>query len=124
MTDTKAKKRYSYGLDLLRLLSTAAVLVYHLDPDGIPGGYLAVCSFLVLHGYLFVLSFLKNEKPSLIRHYLKRLRRLYLPMAVTVAVTVLSLRLAPDVVWINEKPETMSVLTAWNNWWQISAGQS
>ena len=124
MTDTKAKKRYSYGLDLLRLLSTVAVLVYHLDPDGIPGGYLAVCSFLVLHGYLFVLSFLKNEKPSLIRHYLKRLRRLYLPMAVTVAVTVLSLRLAPDVVWINEKPETMSVLTAWNNWWQISAGQS
>ena len=67
MTDTKAKNRYSYGLDLLRLLSTAAVLVYHLDPDCIPGGYLAVCSFLVLHGYLFVLSFLKNEKPSLIK---------------------------------------------------------
>jgi len=124
MTDAKANNRYSYGLDLLRLLCTAAVLVYHLDPSLLPGGYLAVCSFLVLHGYLFVFSFLKNDKPSLTRHYLKRIRRLYFPMAITVAVTVLALRLTPDIVWINEKPETMSVLTAWNNWWQISAGQS
>ncbi|MBQ8994871.1 MAG: acyltransferase [Oscillospiraceae bacterium] len=123
MSEAQKTDRYSYGLDLLRLLCTAAVLVYHIDPARIPGGYLAVCSFLVLHGYLFVFSFLKKDNPSLLRHYGKRFFRLYIPMFITVALTVLAFRFTPDILWLNEKPETMSVLYGCNNWWQIQAGQ-
>ena len=121
----KKDDRYSYGLDLLRILCTIAVLVYHVFPDIIPGGYLAVCSFLVLHGYLYVVSFMRNNSDSsIIQRYIKRLFRLYIPMAITVALSIYVLRFFPDIIWLNEKPETLSVLTASNNWWQINAGLS
>lgn len=118
------KKEYLYGLDYLRVLSTVAVLIYHINPDLLPGGFLAVCVFLVLHGYLFVVSNSKKEKFSVILYWLKRIFRLYLPMAAVVALSIYALRYATEIIWLNEKPETMSVLECINNWWQINAGQS
>ncbi len=114
---------YSYGLDILRLICTGVVLVYHILPDAIPGGFLAVCSFLVMHGYLYVVSF-NRGKSSLIGRYIKRIIRLYIPMVITVALSIYVLRYFPHIIWLNEKPETISALTATNNWWQINAGQS
>ena len=75
-TMDKKKDRYLYGLDILRIISTIAVLIYHINPDKLPGGYLAVCVFLVLHGYLFVVSNGHKEKFSIIGHFLKRIIRL------------------------------------------------
>ena len=123
-TMDKKKDRYLYGLDILRIISTIAVLIYHINPDKLPGGYLAVCVFLVLHGYLFVVSNGHKEKFSIIGHFLKRIIRLYLPLVIVTALTIYGLRYTPDVIWLNEKPETLSVLGIYNNWWQINAGQS
>ena len=117
------KDHYSYGLDILRLLCTAVVLIYHVLPDAIPGGFLAVCSFLVLHGYLYVLSF-HRSRSSIVGRYVKRIIRLYIPMAIVVALSIYALRYFPNIIWLNEKPETVSALSAVNNWWQINAGQS
>ena len=120
----KTNDHYSYGLDLIRVICTAAVLVYHMFPDIIPGGYLAVCSFLILHGYLYVLSFNRGKKSFILLRYLKRFYRLYVPMAIVVALSIFALRFFPNIIWLNEKPETLSVLEAMNNWWQINAGLS
>ena len=40
------------GLDGLRALAIAAVLVYHLDPAWLPGGFLGVDVFFVVSGFL------------------------------------------------------------------------
>ncbi|MBQ1521803.1 MAG: acyltransferase, partial [Erysipelotrichaceae bacterium] len=125
MAEVKKKKRaYAYGLDILRILCTIAVLIYHINPDLIPGGFLAVCCFLVLHGYLFVVSNSTKEHFSVIDYYVKRLFRLYLPMAIVVFATLYVVSFFPDLMWLNKKPESVSVLLGYNNWWQISAGQS
>ena len=116
--------KYLYGLDILRIISTVAVLIYHISPETLPGGYLAVCVFLVLHGYLFVASNNHKEHFSIIKHFGKRIIRLYLPLVIVTALTIFGLRYAKDIIWLNERPETLSVLGAYNNWWQISAGQS
>ena len=113
-----------YGLDIIRIICTAAVFIYHLNRDILKGGYLAVCVFLVLYGYLLAVSAMRKDKFSLAGYYAKRIIRLYLPLLVVTCIAVLGLRYATQVVWLNEKPETMSVIEAWNNWWQISAGSS
>ncbi|MBR0385391.1 MAG: hypothetical protein IJI05_02450 [Erysipelotrichaceae bacterium] len=86
------KDRYLYGLDLLRIISTIAVLIYHVNPDLLPGGYLAVCVFLVMHGYLYVVSNGRKEKFSMVLQLIKRVYRLYVPMAIVVALSIFALR--------------------------------
>ena len=117
----KKKEEYRYGLDWLRVLCTAAVLTYHIRPELLPGGYLAVCAFLVLHGYLFAYTSSRRETFSVFGHWVKRFFRLYAPMFLVTVLSILALRWTPDVLWLNEKPETVSVLLGRNNWWQIAA---
>ena len=118
------KDRNISGLDIMRILCTAAVFVYHFDRGLLQGGYIAVSVFLVMYGYLFAVSASAKEKFSAIGYLLKRVLRLYLPLVIVTCISVYALRYAPQVIWLNEKPETMSVLEACNNWWQISAGES
>ena len=124
MAETATKKSYAYGLDILRILCTVAVLIYHINPELLPGGFLAVCSFLVLSGYLFVISNANKKNFSIPAYYSKRIIRLYLPMALVVLLTLYAISFFPDLMWLNKKPESLSVLGGYNNWWQISVGRS
>ena len=45
-------------------------------------------------------------------------------MLVVVLISMFAIKFFPELVWLNKKPETLSVLFGYNNWWQISAGQS
>lgn len=120
----KRRRGTYYGLDLLRIICTIAVVNFHAAPEQLPGGYLAVCVFFVMHGYLFVLSAARRHEFSVKEYWKKRAVRLYLPVVITVGLTIFALRYMPDIIWLNEKPETLSVLGCFNNWWQIAAGQS
>ena len=57
------KKKYFIYLDILRLFSCIAVFLYHLNL--LKGGYLAVCCFFVLSGFLSCLSQSKNPSKSI-----------------------------------------------------------
>ena len=48
------------GLDGLRALAIGAVLVYHLDPSWLPGGFLGVDVFFVVSGFL-ITTLLQRE---------------------------------------------------------------
>lgn len=48
----EAKKRYVTGFNGLRTLGVLAVILYHLYPQKIQGGFLGVVLFFVLSGYL------------------------------------------------------------------------
>ena len=54
-----SKKYYKY-IDIIRLLACISVLLYHLNI--LKGGFLAVCTFFVLSGYLSCVSAFKEEK--------------------------------------------------------------
>ena len=112
------KKQYKY-LDTFRAILCIAVLLYHLGL--LQGGFLAVCSFFVLSGYLTTKSFLNKEKVDLKKHYVSRIKRVYLPLAVVVFASVAIVALQPEIVWVSLKPETSSVLFGYNNFWQIEA---
>lgn len=112
-------KKYYKTLDIVRILSCVAVFLYHLNI--LKGGYLAVCIFFVLSGYLSCNSAFNKEKFSLKNYYLNRLKHIYLPLLFVVFLSILVITLIPSINWLTLKPETISVLGGYNNYWQINA---
>ena len=112
-------KKYYKHLDFMRILFCIAVLFYHLNI--LKGGYLAVCSFFTLSGYLSCASALKKEKFSLKDYYVNRLKKLYIPLLIVVFTTIPLVLLLKELNWINLKPEVTSILFSYNNFWQLNA---
>ena len=114
----KKSKDYYYNLDIIRIISCLGVLFYHLGL--LKGGFLSVCSFFVLSGYLSYYSLSSKQKVSLKDYYLKRFQHIYLPLLIVVLITVGITYLIPVIHWFNLKVETTSVLFGYNNFWQLS----
>lgn len=114
-----SSKKHYISIDLIRVLACVAILLYHLNI--LKGGYLAVCTFFCLSGYLSCISAFRKENFSLISYYSNRLLKLYIPLIVVVFITISIVSLFPNIVWFNLKPETTSVLLGYNNFWQLSA---
>lgn len=112
-------KKYFKKIDIIRLLSCIAVLFYHLNI--LKGGYLAVCVFFVLTGYLSCISSFKKKKFSILNYYKSRILHIYLPLLIVVLLSIFTLSFFKDISWLNLKPETKSVLLGYNNFWQINA---
>ena len=115
----KNKKLYYRRLDIIRNVSCIMVLLYHLNI--LKGGFLAVCTFFALSGYLTCISALKKEEFSIKTYYINRLKTLYLPLIMTVAITIIVAKILPNITWLNMKKETLSVIFGYNNFWQLSA---
>ena len=113
------KKKYYKNLDLIRVLACLAILLYHIGL--LKGGYLAVCTFFVLTGYLSIVSSFKKEKFSLKEYYISKLKRIYLPLLVVVFMSIAIISFIPSINFMNLKPETTSVLLGYNNYWQLNA---
>ena len=112
------KTRVLY-IDLVRALLCITILLYHMGL--LKGGYLAVCSFFVLSGYLSAQS-LRNVKFSALSYYKSRLLRVYIPLIVVVLFSLgICVLLLPDLTWVSMKQEITSILFGYNNFWQSSA---
>ena len=114
-----SSKKYFKYIDLIRVISCVAVLLYHLNI--LKGGYLAVCTFFVLTGYLACVSSFKKEKFSIWSYYYNRLKKIYLPLLVIVFLTIAITSFIPNILWLNLKQETTSVIFGYNNFWQLNA---
>lgn len=111
------------GLDGLRALAIAGVVLYHGDLSWLPGGYLGVDLFFVLSGFL-VTSLLLEERLwageiDLSGFYARRLRRLFPALAFMLAVLWLTVPwVAPDAFPRLEDDAFASLLYV-ANWWFI-----
>ena len=89
----KNNKKYFKYLDIIRLFSCISIFLYHLGI--LKGGYLAVCIFFVLSGYLSCVSAFNDGKFSLKKYYTKRIKKLYVPLFFTSVVQVFKMHLVP-----------------------------
>ena len=115
------KSLYYRRLDIVRILSCILVLLYHLKI--LKGGFLAVCTFFSMSGYLSCVSALKNRYFSTKQYYLNRIKKLYLPLLLVVTITVIIAKMNSSINWMNLKAESFSVLFGYNNIWQLNANQ-
>lgn len=120
-------KKHISGLDGLRGIAVIGVILYHMFPFAVKGGFLGVSLFFVLSGYLIAITSEKSwEKNNFtIRSfYKKRIRRIYPSLLIVVLITVGVLKLlAPDVL-NGIRREIASIFLGYNNIWQISQNSS
>lgn len=110
---------YYKKLDILRVVACISVLLYHVGL--LKGGYLAVCTFFVLSGFLACTSAFKKKNFSIVKYYKNRIKKIYFPLIIVIFLSVFVIHFIPDANWFNLKAETTSVLLGYNNYWQIGA---
>ncbi len=118
MSSKKQTKYFKY-IDIIRIIACIAILFYHLGI--LKGGYLAVCTFFVLSGYLSCKGALNKKKFSIFTYYKNRILKVYFPLILVVFLTIAFLSLFPSITWLNLKTETTSVLLGYNNFWQLNS---
>jgi peptidoglycan/LPS O-acetylase OafA/YrhL len=120
--------RWISGLDGLRALAVIAVILFHLNPDYLSGGFLGVDLFFVISGYLITrLLLAERSRTAHIRlgeFYLRRARRLLPALAVLLA----SVGTVGWALWPDARPtlpdSMLSSIGYVTNWWLIFDNQS
>jgi peptidoglycan/LPS O-acetylase OafA/YrhL len=119
--DGRGRLGHAHSIEGLRGVAVAAVVVYHLRPGWLPGGFLGVEMFFVLSGFL-ITSLLLSEidatgQVRVWRFLLRRARRLLPAMFAMVAVTcVLTSTLSPDIELARARRHAIGTLTYSMNW--------
>jgi peptidoglycan/LPS O-acetylase OafA/YrhL len=85
-----ANRSFRWDIQGLRAIAVLAVVIFHIDPQLLPGGYIGVDIFFVISGYL-IIGFIHRDliqgEFSLSRFYVKRVYRLFPALFVMVAVS-------------------------------------
>ena len=116
------------GLDGLRALAVTVVIVFHLSPGGLPGGFLGVDVFFVLSGYLITRLLIQEKVVTggirVAGFWQRRVRRLVPALLlVLIACSSAALFLGGDVL-IGLGAQVLGALTFSSNWIYIVAGSS
>jgi len=119
---------YAPGLDGLRALAVAGVLLYHAGVGWLPGGFLGVDVFFVLSGYLITSLLLTEYRRTggiaLGRFWLARARRL-LPAAllvIAVCLVIAAAFLRGDLPRL--RGDALASALNFNNWHQVLGDRS
>tara|TARA_B100000686_G_C16781864_1_gene972493 strand:- start:1143 stop:3077 length:1935 start_codon:yes stop_codon:yes gene_type:complete len=77
--NTVDRLEFRKDLNLLRALSVVSVIIYHINKDFLPGGWLGVDIFFFISGYLIsnkIIIELKNSNFKFRNFYIKRIKRI------------------------------------------------
>ncbi len=115
--------RYMPGLDGVRAVAVIAIIIYHLNPQWLSGGFLGVDTFFVISGYL-ITSLLLTEyhntgKIKLMSFWLRRVKRL-IPAVLFLVMGVIVLSLIFMSTEIQKvRADSIAAIFYVSNWWYI-----
>ena len=73
---TKKRRRIA-GFDGLRSIALIGVLLFHMFPRTIKGGYFGVIIFFLLSGFLSAYGSASGKKTGVLKYYFRRFLRIY-----------------------------------------------
>jgi peptidoglycan/LPS O-acetylase OafA/YrhL len=115
------RRQFRGDVQALRALAVAAVVLYHLWPDVVPGGFVGVDVFFVISGFLITgqlhEEIVRTGHVSFTQFWARRIRRL-LPAAFLVLVVsaVLLVTLMPRLTWDENFSEIRAAAAYGENW--------
>lgn len=122
------KSRYITGFDGIRTIAVVGVILYHLFPQIMSGGYLGVPIFFTLSGYLITdllrQELLQNDEIDVKGFYIRRMKRLYPGLVFMLISTSAYIALFQRDLLNNLRGVVASSVLYYNNWWQIFHGFS
>jgi len=84
---------YRFDIQGLRAIAVLSVVIFHINPMLLPGGYIGVDIFFLISGYLimgFIWRDLKHNSFNLLRFYTKRIYRLFPALFAMVIVSTIA----------------------------------
>ncbi|MBP1047696.1 acetyltransferase [Enterococcus sp. BWM-S5] len=122
------KSRYITGFDGIRTIAVVGVILYHLFPQIMSGGYLGVPIFFTLSGYLITdllrQEWLQNDGIDVKGFYIRRMKRLYPGLIFMLISASAYIALFQRDLLNNLRGVVASSVLYYNNWWQIFHGFS
>lgn len=121
MTTTGRSLHIAY-IDGMRAMAVLAVLLYHLEPSLLPGGFVGVDVFFVISGFVVTASLAGHGQEGLGRFlgnfYARRLARLIPALVTMLVVTTLAYVLLVPKAWFNRAAESVGQAAFWglSNW--------
>ena len=120
---TNNKSKYLPSIDSLRALAVLAVIIYHVDVNYLPGGFLGVDLFFVLSGYLISSLIIKEYKKTgsinLYNFYIRRARRLLPAVYFMITVGIVVMVMFNGVLLKKSHLDAIFGYIYSSNWWYI-----
>lgn len=110
------------ALDGLRALAIVGVVLYHLRPSRLTGGFLGVPLFFTLSGYLATKSIMRataRDGFSYPRYIARRITRLMPPILVTIALTAVATYIAAPSLLPKVQQDALPSALFLSNWFYI-----
>ena len=124
----RRRSQYITGIDGLRTLAVLGVIIYHLLPNVLQGGYLGVPLFLLVSGYFVTYQvtkhFDRDGSFDIRSFYKRRFKRLYPVMIAMLVLTTAYITLFARPLLHHIKATVITNLLWVYNWWEIKNGQS
>lgn len=119
-------EHYKAHIDGLRAIAVSSVLIYHLSPEFLPGGFLGVDIFFVISGYLItsiILREVERGEFSMLRFLERRARRLLPALAVVLTATTVAawiLLLPEDLIAYGQSLTSTALISSNIHFWSRS----
>lgn len=117
------KSKYLPSIDSLRALAVLAVIIYHVDVNYLPGGFLGVDLFFVLSGYLIssliIKEYRKTGSLNLYNFFIRRARRLLPAVYFMITVGLVVMVLFNEVLLRKSHLDAIFGYIYSSNWWYI-----
>lgn len=118
-------KSYIKGIEGLRAVAVIAVILFHLNPDYLPGGYTGVDVFFVISGYVVAGSLYNQRHTSLAKFisgfYRRRILRIFPALILCLGATTLSTILFVPDAWLSSSIDKTGLYSFFGlgNWAQV-----